>query len=96
MELRVALVEALARGGERRQAIRAGSVERRAQLIALAGVAQVELAHETRLRRIEALGRELLARLCFERAENRFRMRGRDLVERLQVGADIVMHHVGA
>ena len=48
MNLRVALVESFARGDERcrGQAIREQAVERRAQLIALAGVAQIELARE--------------------------------------------------
>jgi len=88
--------EALARGGERRQAIRAGSVERRAQLIALAGVAQVELAHETRC----AGSRPSVASSWRDFVSSARKIAsacaGRDLVERLQVGADIVMHHVGA
>ena len=98
VDLRVALVETLARFGQRvrRQLLREQAVERRAQLVALSGVAQVELAGEARRGRAHALGRKLVARLGFERAENVLGMIGGDLVERAQLGADVVVHHVGA
>src|SRR5262249_49527388 len=98
VDLRVALIQTLARGLPRMCGPllpeKAGA--RRAQLIALAGIAQVKLAYEPCRRGRHAFGLELLARLPLELAENALGVLRRHRVERPQFRADVVVHDVGA
>src|SRR5260370_497119 len=80
----------------RRQPLVKQSVERRAQLITLAGVAQVELACEAALRGLDSLGDQLCARAPFQLLEDVLGMLGGDLDQRSQLRADIIVHHVRA
>ena len=98
MDLRVALVEFFARtnhGGGIEMSIKQ-AVERRAQLVALSGVAHVEFAAEACVLLGHAFGLQLLTRLGFEPGIDRLGMFRADLVERHEFRADVVMHHVGA
>ena len=87
----------LSYGGERRR----GDLpleqtgERYAQLIALAAVAQVELAREAARARVHALGLELVARFSFQLLENLLGMRGADLGKRAELRTHVVVHHIG-
>src|SRR5437868_2418464 len=78
MQLGMAGIETLSYGEERRRGDlplkQAG--KRYAQLIALAAVAQVELAREAARARVHALDLELVARLSFQLLENLLGMRG--------------------
>src|SRR5580693_3978314 len=98
VHLRMTLVEPRARGHKRFWAQPFGkqSVERRAQLVTLARVAQVELAHEARLRAIHALSVELLARIPFQLSEDALSVIGGELGQWPQLRTDIIVHHVGA
>src|SRR5262249_1769010 len=77
----VTIVEPVARGSERGggEAVGEQSIERRAQLVALAGVAQIELAGESGVRGLQAFGGELPARFVLELPENILGMVGGDL-----------------
>src|SRR5262249_8618815 len=94
----MALVESFSRRRERlrRQPFRKQALDRRAQLVALASVTQVQLADEACRRRGHAFGGELSACLSFQLAENVLGVLGVDLGKRAQLGADVVVHHVGA
>src|SRR4051812_1968791 len=84
MDFGVALVEARACGLHRccGQLLREQAIKWRAQLIALAGVPQVKLAHEPRGGSRHALRRKLLACLGLELMKYALRMLGTDGVER--------------
>ena len=72
------------------------SIERSAQLVALAAVAQVKLAREAGIGRLHAFGGKLGAGRAFQLPEDVFGMVGGDLGEGAQLGADVIVHHVGA
>src|SRR5229473_7282145 len=98
VNLCVALVEFLARGDKRRrrQPPDEQSIKRRAQLIALTGIAQVELAREAGPSGVQTLRVELFPRSAFQLAEDLLGMIRRDLDEWPQLRTDIVVDHVRA
>ena len=72
VDLRMPLVEFFARGGKRcgGQPLGKQPVERGAQLVALPGIAQVELARENAVGGVHAFGAQLLARLRLQLPED--------------------------
>ncbi len=98
VDLGVPLVEARARGGQCVQRDRpvGRGIERRAQLVTLARVAKVELAREPRVGARHAFRRKLGTGVPLQLREDRLGVRGRNLRQRTQLRADVIVHHVRA
>ena len=73
-----------------------GAVQRCAQFVALARIAQIELAPIVGARRIQPLGFDVSARLRLQGREHPFSMIGIELRERPKLRAHVVAHDVGA
>src|SRR3954454_18163882 len=83
MNLRVALIEFFTRGDKRcrGQALREQTLQRRAQFIALAGIAQIEFTHEAGGGWIHSFGFQLFAGFFLQLPENILGVVGRDFGE---------------
>src|ERR1700734_4328359 len=94
----VRLVEALARLLERFavERILPKSAQRYTQLVALPGIAHVEIALEHGGARVEAFFGKLARRLGFDLAKELLGVRRIEPVERAKLGADVVVQHIGA
>src|SRR5258708_30628241 len=97
VNLRMALVETDPGTGKR---VRGHSpdkktIERRAQLVALPRIAQIEFAYAASSSRIQSLGFDVLARLRFKGREDFLGMIGADVDEGLELAAYVIVHDVG-
>src|ERR1700722_919890 len=92
------LVKALAHGreGVAVERILPEPAKRHAQLVALPGIAHVEIALERRRARVEAFFGKLARRLGLDLAKQLLGMSRIEPVERTKLGADVVVQHVGA
>src|SRR5262249_15599667 len=97
MDLGVAPIQPVARRAQRRrrQPTLEQSRERRAQFVALAGVTQVELTREAGVGGVHTFGDQFRARRAFQLPEDVFGVVGGDVGEGAQLGADVIVHHVG-
>ena len=72
------------------------TVERRSDLIALPGIAQVELAHEPVLAFAQPLGRELPLRPVLQRPETGLGVVRAHRLHPHDLRADVIVNHIGA
>src|ERR1700736_960276 len=98
VQVSMALIETLANGrnGVPRQRLARQLIERRAQLISLAGIAQIKLTHEEGATGTHPFRRKLLVRLRFELLKDLFGMIGLERSQWPQLRTNVIVHDVRA
>ncbi len=98
MNPRMHLIKTLTRCGKRFavKSVPPKSAQRHAQFIALSGITQVELALEDSGSRIETFFGKFVCRLQLDLAEYVLGVRRLEPIEWAELGANVVVQHIGA